>query len=55
MSKAVDIRQLKTFALNKLGGYPALRDLILGEHDQLEANEFLSKADLWLKLLQRGA
>jgi hypothetical protein len=51
MSQPVNLRPLKDFALKRLSQYPALRDSILSEKDDLDAFEFLVKVDSWLKFL----
>ena len=50
----VRIRQLKEFALNHLEIDDPLRDLLLSEDDELEANVLIIKMDVWLKLLSRS-
>ena len=46
-----NIRVLKNYAVD-LPKDSRLRDLILAEDDELDAEEFLAKMDLWLKLLR---
>jgi hypothetical protein len=48
----IDIRKLKDFALKKFPRYFILRELLLSEKEELSVTEFLSKLDLWLKLLK---
>ena len=48
----VNIGRLKTFAAH-LPRNSALRELLLTEKDELEANDFLSKISLWLRLANR--
>lgn len=48
----VDVRRLKEFAFSNLPEGSKLRDLILGEKEELGVEEFLAKMDLWLKLLK---
>ena len=47
----VNIKGVKAFALD-LPKNSRLRDLILSENDEMDVQEFLSKMDLWLKLLR---
>ena len=49
----VDIRNIKLFAIEKLPRNWLLRDLILSEHDLLEVDEFIAKAEVWSKLLRK--
>ena len=49
----VNIKTLKTFVFENLPAQCTLRDLILAEPDQLTAQEFLIKTEIWLKLLRR--
>ena len=51
LRRKVNIRGLKAFVL-KLPKNSRLRDLILAEDDEIDVQEFLSKMDLWLKLLR---
>ena len=44
---------LKRFARRKLPQASALREVLLAEGDSLSPVEFLSKLDIWLKLLER--
>jgi len=46
-------RQLKDFALEKLPKGSALRDVLLAEDDELDAEVLLAKADVWLKLFKQ--
>ena len=48
---AVNIRRLKTFALQKLPQASTLRDLLLAEADTMDASEFLAKMSVWLKVV----
>lgn len=47
------MRELKDFAFEKLPRGSALRDVLLAEDDELDADVFLAKTDVWLKLLNR--
>lgn len=49
-SKKVSIVELKQFAINELDD--PLRSLILAEKDELEAIDFVAKAQTWLRLLR---
>jgi len=44
---------LKRFARRRLPQSSALREVLLAEGDSLSPVEFLSKLDIWLKLLER--
>jgi hypothetical protein len=48
----INIRKLKDFALEKFPRHFILRELLLDEREELSVAEFLSKLDLWLKLLK---
>jgi hypothetical protein len=50
VGRRVDIRSLKEFARTELPRRSALREVILGDRDELTAEEFLVKIDVWLKL-----
>jgi len=51
MSKTkINIRRLKDFAFTKLPRSWILREIILNERDELDASEFVAKAEIWLKL-----
>lgn len=53
MSKAkINIRRLKVFAFNNLPKDGALRECLLAERDLLNADEFLAKMEIYLKLLR---
>ena len=52
-ASTVTIVPLKRFALRKLPQGSALREVLLTEGDSLSPLEFLSKLDIWLKLLER--
>ena len=47
----VNISRLKKWASIHLAAAPYLRSLILSERDELSIEEFLLKADIWVKLL----
>jgi hypothetical protein len=49
--RAVNINGLKLFAAESLPGNSRLRDVLLSERDQLTANDFLAKMDVWMRLL----
>jgi len=49
----VDIRKLKSFALEELPRSWTLRYILLSEKDILDVNEFLAKTEIWLKILKR--
>lgn len=53
-SAKVNIRPLKEWALN-LPKNSVLRDLLLGEPDELQADEALILFSVWLKLIRRKA
>ena len=48
----VDVRPLKSFAIQKLSAGSYLREILLTEKDIIPVREFLAKLDLWLKLLE---
>ena len=50
--KSIDIKPLKEFAYN-LPKSSVLREILLSEKDQLTTEEFVSKMEIWLKLLNR--
>jgi len=52
-ASTVTIAPLKRFARIKLPQSSALREVLLTEGDSLSPIEFLSKLDIWLKLLER--
>jgi len=51
--KSVDVRRLKTFAMEKLPKKSALREILVTEKDRLDVIEFLAKADIWLRLISK--
>ena len=53
LKRRVLLRRLKDFALEKLPAGSALRDVLLAEDDELDAEAFVTKTDVWLKLLKR--
>ncbi len=53
VSRRVNLRELKEFVLINLPKKSLLRDLILSEKEDVTANEFVVKIDMWLKLLRR--
>jgi hypothetical protein len=50
--KQVKLSKLKQFAWDKLPN-SALRDVILGEKEELDLREAIGKADIWLDLLYK--
>lgn len=48
----IDIRDLKSRVLQILPPGNAIRDLVLGEEDFLPAQEYLVKAECWVRLIQ---
>lgn len=52
VGRRIDIRSLKEFARQHLPRDSALREIILSDRDVLDAEEFLVKVDVWLKLLR---
>jgi hypothetical protein len=52
-NQKVDLTRLKQLAREKLGLNSPLRELLLLENENLGGQEFLTKLDLWLKLLNR--
>jgi len=49
-TSGIDIRRLKIFAQKNLSG--PLREVLLVEHNELTAVEFLAKMEIWLTLLR---
>ena len=49
----VDMQKLKMFALEKLPIKSSLRDVLLCERDEMQADEFIHKLSIWLKLCRR--
>jgi len=47
------MRKLKHFAFERLPESSPLRDILFEEGDELDAEDFLAKTDVWLKLLKR--
>ncbi|MEM3403679.1 MAG: hypothetical protein QXJ17_03965 [Nitrososphaeria archaeon] len=52
MAKTVDISELKKFVIENMPRDSKLRELILCEKDTMTVEDFLSKSDLWFKLLK---
>lgn len=52
-NRRVSMRKLKDFAFEKMPKSSPLRDLLLAEDDELDAEAFFAKTDVWLKLLKR--
>jgi hypothetical protein len=50
----VHTQRLKDFAFKEIPRDNVLRELLLGERDELEITEFISKIDIWLRLLRRN-
>jgi len=56
MSKTkINIRKLKDFVFTELPRSWALREIILSERDELDASEFVAKAEIWLTLAKGKA
>ncbi|MEN3011012.1 MAG: hypothetical protein ABDI20_08665 [Candidatus Bipolaricaulaceae bacterium] len=53
MSKEIDIRPLKRFAIAHLHDYPILQKIILEDEDKIFAEEFIVKVKIWLSLLRQ--
>lgn len=51
--KRIDLGRLKTFVIEKLPPDSIVRAIILEEGDSLTAQEFVTKVEVWLKLLRR--
>lgn len=51
--KIVNLQRLKSHAYERLPINSVLRELILSENDYMEAEEFLIKLDIYLKLMRR--
>jgi len=49
----VSVRSIKFFARERLPCGCALQDVLLAERDELPADEFLNKLEIWLLLLKR--
>jgi hypothetical protein len=54
-SNRIDLRKLKTFAIEKLPIKSPLRDVLLSERDEMQTEEFIHKLSVWLKLCGRQA
>ena len=50
----VDIQRLKNFAFKEIPRDNLLREILLSERDELEIIEFVSRIDIWLRLLRRA-
>ncbi len=50
--RKVRIAQLKAFVDQKCPTKSTLRELILGEPDEIDAVEFLTKVEDWLRILR---
>jgi len=50
LGKQLNIKALKTFAIEKLPKSSTLRDILLSEPDQIPQTEFLIKLDIWTRL-----
>ncbi len=53
VSRRINLKELKEFALTYLPKKSLLRDMILSEKEHITVNEFIVKIDMWLKLLRR--
>jgi len=51
--KWVDLRKLKSFAVEQLPKKSALREVLVTEKDSLDVIEFLAKAEIWLRLISK--
>lgn len=51
-SEKINIKSLRKFVDDKFARDSVLRDLILGEPNQIGVEEFLAKMEIWLRLLQ---
>ena len=51
--KIVNIQRLKSLAYERLPIHSILRELLISEKDYMEAEEFLIKLDIYLKLMRR--
>ena len=51
-STKINIRPIKDFAYTYVPRDYVLRDILLDERDELGAQEFVAKIDIWLKLLR---
>lgn len=49
---SVNIKSLRKFANDKLPWNSILRELLLSESDLMDAEEFLVKMEVWLRLLR---
>jgi len=47
--RLIDLRKLKVFALEKLPVKSSLRDVLLSERDEVQADEFIHRLSVWLK------
>ena len=45
--------RLKEFAISALPEGSALRNILLGEMDEVDVDEFVAKIDIWLRLLRK--
>jgi hypothetical protein len=52
-TKIINIRSLKQFAFEMFPKEPPLRDLLLTEKDEMPAEEFIIKLEIWLKLIRK--
>ena len=53
VTRRVDLAGLKAFAQRELPLNSALRDMLLLERDQIGAEEFIVKMEVWLRLFNR--
>ena len=52
ISHKVNLKKLKEYALTNLPKNSHLRDLVLSEKDEIDAEEFVVKISMWLKLIR---
>ena len=48
----IDISRIKQFAYNEIPRDYVLRDILLGERDEMDIVEFAIKIGIWLKLMR---
>jgi len=54
MPSILDMKRLKRFATERLGRHSALREVLLGEKDEISPADFLARLPLWLALLRHS-
>jgi hypothetical protein len=52
---SISTRRIKSFALSHLPEGHPLRQVILAEKEELTAEEFMAKMEIWVILLDHGA